>query len=276
MFTLDVKVDFQVKQAIDKLNAVAADKWPDILQEATNETAFYVLNKFKQQMPNYIDRPTPFTLNSMFVKKANVNNIDASVQWKDWTGSGSIPAGKYLTPEVYGGARKQKRFEKALQNAALMPAGYVAVPTKDAPIDNYGNVPGGYITQILSYLKANPDFTQNRQVAKLKKISTGSLLKGIGKAAFNRQALAEKEAKARSRLRKFFAVISGRNGNPLPSGIYERVNMTLGSAIKRVFDFVPVATYKVTFPFYDIGTSAANDKFPSKLNEAIAKRLGAG
>lgn len=273
MFTLDVKIESDLKKAFPALAAVSLSQWPKILQSASNETGFYVLNKFKQQMPHYIDRPTPFTVNSMFVKKATGNNLVTSVQWKDFTGSGSIPAGKYLTPEVYGGARKQKRFEKALQAAGLLPSGYVAVPAKGAPVDSYGNVPGGYINQILSYLKANPDYTQNRQVTRLKRMSTGSLIKGIASAVVGHSKLAAKESAARKRGKKFFAVIRGKDGNPLPSGIYERVNFTLGSGIKQVFAFVPVATYKVTFPFYDIGTKAAIDKFPEKLNEAIAKAL---
>lgn len=273
MFKLDLKVDFEVKKALGKLDAIDESKWPKILQSAVNETGFYVVNKYKQQMPNYIDRPTPFTLNSMFLKKATGQKVEATVQWKEWTGSGTMPAGKYLTPEVYGGARKQKRFERALQAAKLMPQGFVAVPTKDAPIDNYGNVPGGFITQILSYLRANPDFQQNRSVKRLRKMSTFGLIKGVAKAALNKDALKAKEAKARSRQQKFFAVIRGQKGNPLPSGIYQRVNMKLGSAIKKVFSFVPIATYKVSFPFYDIGTDAANAKFPSKLDEAIAKAL---
>jgi hypothetical protein len=276
MFKLDIKIESDLKAAFPALAAVSVSEWPKILQYASNETGFYVLNKFKQQMPHFIDRPTPFTLNSMFVKKATGNSLETTVQWKDFTGSGSIPAGKYLTPEVYGGARKQKRFERALQAAGLLPSGYVAVPTKDAPVDSYGNVPGGYITQILSYLKANPDYTQNRQVQRLKRMSTGSLIKGIGHAVINRGQLAAKEAAAKKRGKKFFAVIRGRDGNPLPSGIYERVNFSLGSGVRRIFAFVPVATYRVTFPFYDIGSEAAISKFPSKLDEAIARAIAKG
>ncbi|MGZ6477673.1 MAG: hypothetical protein ACXWQE_00145 [Bdellovibrionales bacterium] len=267
------KLEFDPKIFIDQLKELAPDKWQKILSDASNETGFYVLNKYKQQMPNYIDRPTPFTLNSMFVKKSKPTTLDTSVQWKDWTGSGSIPAGKYLTPEAFGGQRRQKRFERALQAKGLIPAGWVAVPTKDAPKDSYGNVPGGYITKILSYLGASPDYQQNRQINRLKKMSTVNLIKGVAKTAMNFKAVQAKEDRAKKRAQKFFAVIKGRRGNPLPSGIYERANMTLGSAIKRVFNFVPIATYRVSFPFYEIGTEAANSKFPSKVAEAVEKSL---
>lgn len=272
MFTLDLRVDHEVQKAIAQLDTVSTRQWPFIFQVALNNTAADVLKTFQTAMPYFIDRPTPFTVNSMFVKQSTKQKLEATIQWKEFTGTGSIPAGKYLTPEVYGGARKQKRFEKALQAAGLIPSGWVAVPTKDAPIDSYGNVPGGYITQILSYLGANPDFQANRSVKKLRRMSTASIIKGIAKALLDQEREA-KDSRQRARRQKFFAVIKGRNGNPLPSGIYERVNMSLGSAIKRVFDFVPVATYKVSFPFFDIGTGAANAAFPVRLTEAIQKAI---
>ncbi len=272
MFTVEIDIDSEVKKALATLDTVSERQWPFIFQVALNDTARDVLKVYQTAMPYYIDRPVPFTINSMFVKLATKQNLNATVQWKEFTGSGSIPAGKYLTPEVYGGPRRQKRFEKALQAAGLIPSGWVAVPTKDAPIDSYGNVPGSYITQILSYLGANPDFQSNRSVKKLKKLSTGALLKGIAKALLD-QERAQKDSRQRRRLQKFFTVINGKDNNPLPSGIYERVNMTLGSAIKRVFDFVPVATYKVSFPFFDIGTDAANSAFPKRLTDAIAKAI---
>lgn len=268
-----INVESQLPKALEKLKAVDKAAWPGILAEASNETGFYVLAKFKQQLPQYIDRPTPFTLNSMFVKKASRSNPDASVQWKDWTGSGSVPAGKYLQPEVHGGPRRPKRFERALQASGLMPQGYVAVPTKDAPRDAYGNVPGGFITQVLSYLKANPDFMQNRQVNRLKKMGTGKLLKGVFKTATNYEKVKAREERARKKKPKFFSSIQGQNNNPLPSGVYERVDMAMGSAIRRIFSYVPVATYRVSIPFYDIGKQAADKKFPEKLDQAIQKSL---
>lgn len=268
-----IKIDFDLNKALVPLKAVAPEKWQGILQSAANETGFYVLNKYKQQMPHYIDRPVPYTLNSMFLKKATKTNPEATVQWKEWSGTGAVPAGKYLQPEVFGGNRSQKRFEKALARSGLLPEGWVAVPTKDAPKDNFGNVPGGYITKILSYLKANPDAQQNRQIQRLRKKRTVSFIREFAKAALNKDKILAREERARKRGQKFFAVIRGRDNNPLPSGIYERANLTLGSAIKKVFSFVPAASYRVSFPFAEIGDQAARAKFPEKLDEAIQKAL---
>jgi hypothetical protein len=42
-----------------------------------------------------------------------------------------------------------------------MPKGYYGVPAKGIPLDKYGNLKRGMITQMLSYLKANADAAQN-------------------------------------------------------------------------------------------------------------------
>jgi hypothetical protein len=268
MFT--VKVDSDLPLALEKLKGISADKWPSILAYAANQTGYYVVNKYKQQMPSFIDRPIPFTVNSIYLKPAKVDKVEATVQWREFAGTGTS-GGKYLRPIVEGGGRRLKKFEKALQNAGLMPRGMLAVPTKDAPVDAYGNVPGALYTKILSYLRANPDGMQNRSVQKLKRMKLKNLVKGVAKATFNYEKLKAKEDRAKKKAAKYFTVIAGR-GNPLPPGIYERVNL-FGGAIRRLFNFVSETTYHATFPFERIGREAAQAKFPEKLDEAIARSL---
>lgn len=267
---IEIQVNSEIAKALDMLKGVAKDKWPSILAYATNQTGYYVLNKYKQQMPSFIDRPIPFTVNSIYLKPANKTRVEASIQWREFAGSGTS-GGKYLRPIVEGGARRLKKFEKALQGAGLMPRGMVAVPTKDAPLDQYGNVPGALYTKILSYLRANPDGLQNRSVQKLKRMKTKNLFKGIAKTALNYQKVQAAEEKKKKKNAKYFTVISGR-GNPLPPGIYERVNL-FGGAIRRLFNFVTETSYHVTFPFERIGREAAQAKFPEKLGEAIERSL---
>ncbi len=270
----NVKVESDLSKMFWQLGAVDSTQWPGLLAEAANETGFYVINKYKQQMPSFIDRPTSWTLNSMYLKKASSKNVEASVQWREFSGSGSgTSAGKYLQPEVFGGNRHQKRFEKALEAAGLMPKGYVAIPTAQAPRDGFGNVPGSFIVAVLSYLKANPDYASNRQVAKLSKMSTKNLVKGIFKTAVNFDKVKAREQNAQAKKKKYFAIIKGKNGATLPSGIYERRAFASGSGIQRIFIFEPYAKYKVSFPFEKIGADAARDKFPDKLTAAIAKAI---
>jgi hypothetical protein len=266
-----------VPAILTKLDAIEPDKWPRILADAANETGYYVLNKYKSELPKIFDAPVPFTINSMRLNKATPQRLEAEVGWKSGLGL-NISAEQYLMAEVTGGNRHLKRFEKALQAAGLMPKGYVAVPTKDAPMDVYGNVPGNFIVSMLSYLRANPEAQQNRRVDKYKRQSTASFIKGFAKTALNRDKVAKREASAKAKGSKFFSVkTKGERGNLSP-GIYERINqVSIGGKVytKAVFLFAPVATYKPRFPFQEIGQAAAKLKFEGKLDEAIQKALAA-
>lgn len=231
---ISISIDANLKSTIDKLTAVSVAQWPLILSNAANETAYYVLNKIRQQMPSFIDRPTPYTLNSMFVDKATPAKLEASVQWKDRQRS----AGQYLKPEVFGGDRKLKGFETALISARLMPQGYHAVPSKDAPLDAYGNVQRGLYNRILSALRSNPD-----------------------------AVLTKKRRSTKSRAQ--YVVIMPNSGRNLVPGIYQRS----GRGLLRLFAYVSRTTYREQFPFYDIGAQAAQAKFPDKLAAALDQAL---
>lgn len=114
-----------------------------------------------------LDRPTPYTLRSLYMRKATATplRLEAEVWMKDdFEGSGPVgtgrqvpqagtPAARYLWPQVYGGSRFLKRFEYSLQQVGAMPKGWFAVPGRGARLDSFGNVSQGQITQILSQLR---------------------------------------------------------------------------------------------------------------------------
>jgi hypothetical protein len=259
-------------KGLEVLKRFSSDKWPKILAIAANKTALDVLEAYRQEMPKYIDRPVPFTLNSMYVKIAKSPNIEATVLWRDGAGKGTS-AGKYLKPQVDGGQRVQKRFEKSLEYAGLMPKGYFAVPTKDCPVNQFGNVaPGLYVT-ILSYVRASMDSTQNRRVQKLSKMSTSTLIKQAVKGLRNIDKIKAKEERAKAKVSKYFTVMPGQSN--LPIGIYERVNL-FGGAIRRLFNYVSKVTYRKRFPFETIGSRKASEVFPAKLARAIEKVIASG
>lgn len=264
-----VKVESELPKALETLKGVAPEKWGAILAYAANETAYAALNKYKKEMPRFFDNPTPFTINSMRVEKATRTRIEATVKWKD-AASGGNSAGQYLQPEVYGGERRLKKFEAALQGAGLMPKGYRCVPTDEAPKDQYGNVPASIQNAILAYLKANPDTQEKKQAQKLKNMGFKKLMKGAIKTGLNYEAKQKAEARARAKKSKYFTAIEGNS--TLPPGIYERVNL-FGGAIRRLFAFVPTTNYRTQFPFEQIGAEVANAKFAEKLAEAIDKSV---
>ena len=116
---------------------------------ALTRTAQDVQPAIKKEMTRAFDRPTNYTLNSTFLKRATRNNLEARVWLKDNATGKGTPADRYLAPQIFGGERRQKGLERALQAARLMPAGYVAMPAVGAQLDANGNVKRSQIVQIL-------------------------------------------------------------------------------------------------------------------------------
>lgn len=117
---------------------------------ALNKTAYVMRDRLKEKITQVFDRPTPYTQRALWVRKANKNRLEAEVKLKDFGGKGTA-ATKYLWPQVHGGKRQQKRYEKALSRVG--PTGYY-VPAGGAKIDAYGNMSRGEIVKLMSYLEA--------------------------------------------------------------------------------------------------------------------------
>lgn len=102
------------------------------------------------EMRRVFDRPNGYTLNSLRVKPATKDKLTASVWVKtDATNNGTRPE-DYLLPNVAGGGRNEKRFERAMRYAGVLPSGWSAIPASGAPLDQYGNLRRGEIQRILT------------------------------------------------------------------------------------------------------------------------------
>ncbi|RYF10138.1 MAG: hypothetical protein EOO77_22175 [Oxalobacteraceae bacterium] len=234
-----------------------------------------MLNKYKKELSNYFDRPKPFTINSMFLEKATISKQEATIQWKDQGSAGKgTAAGRYLEPETRGGTRSNKRFERSLQYSGQMPQGYFAVPTDDVALDSFGNVSAGLYTKILSALKSSFDSTQNQTTQKGYKGKNASFVGKYRTFGEKQQAkAAAADNRARKKSAKYFTIQPGQAGGLYP-GIYESVVLFGGRGSRRLFSYVKAVNYKNQFPFEQIGFTATDAKFPSKLEEAIDKVVG--
>ncbi len=243
---MDIKINAQFdSKAIERqLEGISRRRWPRILKFAAFNTGRTTLKHIQSEMPKYIDKPKPYTINSMTVKRGRGNDIDATVQWKD--GFSGNTGGKYLRAPVLGGERQAKGFERLLQARGLMPANTRAVPTDAAPRDAFGNVPGPYIVRILSYLRALNDPLQNRRYGV------------VGK-------------KVKKKDKQFFAVPAQQG--KLSPGIYERRYFGFVNTIRKIFGYVNGVKYKKTFPFYDIGQAKAREVFSDELNKEIEQSI---
>jgi hypothetical protein len=121
--------------------------------QAMTDSAKAGQKMIESSMSRYIDRPTPFTVNSTYVSFANPNRMRAEVGFKQFATKGT-PAGKYLSAMAKGGDRSQKRSETILRSAGAIGRGQYIVPRREWQGDPYGNVPRGTMTMVLSQLKA--------------------------------------------------------------------------------------------------------------------------
>lgn len=149
-----------LKDVLKWLDDKQKDKVPDAAMKAVNATAKLAQKAVQEEMKKVFDRPTPYTLRSVWIEKAIKERLSAEVYiFNEWAGKGTSPI-KYLWPEVEGGRRDQKPFEKLLSNIGVIGKNQFLMPWK-ARLNQYGNVSPGVIQQVLSGLQAGRDASQD-------------------------------------------------------------------------------------------------------------------
>jgi hypothetical protein len=218
---------------------------------AVTRTAFLARQGIYREMEEVFDRPTPYTMRSLYSTRATPTSQQAEVSFKDFARKGTR-AKQYLGPEVYGGPRGAKRFEIALRNADVtslaqkrMPSDRFALPSKYMRLDPYGNAPRGLITQILSRLRAANDVTQRRS---------------------------ESARSARKRIREDYFV--GRpGGGRLPFGIYQRATFAFGSSVRPIFLFGKQPVYRKRLPFFEVAQGVADQELTRQFSIAFDEAM---
>jgi hypothetical protein len=109
--------------------------------------------RLKAETPRFVDRPTPWTENSTYVRFASPNRLTAEVGFKQDAVKGTA-AGKYLNPMARGGDRRNTRAEGVLRAGGVIKDDQFIVPTPAFRSDPFGNVPRGILTRMLSQTKA--------------------------------------------------------------------------------------------------------------------------
>ena len=155
---------FSVSSSLDSLTPFlrerAARQVPFATAKALTRTAWAVRNAEIEEMRRVFDRPNRFTLNSLFVERADKASLVAKIRFREFAGKGT-PAYKYLGPHITGGTRNLKRFERALSAAGVIQSGQYVIPAPGSPQDAHGNFPRPMLVRVLTQLKASRDGSQN-------------------------------------------------------------------------------------------------------------------
>ena len=211
---------------------------------ALTKTAKKCEEAVKVEMATKLDRPTRYTMNGLYVRPANINRLQAEIGVKGDAVKGT-PANYFLSPNIHGGERRQKRFEKALAATGLLPDGMYAVPGAGAKLDASGNMSRGQIMQVLSALKA---------------------------AEQRSGYLANRTKRSAKRGKKANYFVGRPGGGRLPLGVWQ---YTRGSGTSRVIPimiFVRQANYRPRVNFYDVVDETAAKWFPIFFDQEMAKK----
>lgn len=238
----------EVARFAESMRFVPREQLPFAIALALTRTALDAKPALESEMRRSLDRPNPFTLNSVRVKPATKAKLEAEVWLKDDWGSGTAPA-HYLAPQESGGDRSLKRFERALLARRLLPAGMFVVPGAGAKLDAYGNMSKGQIVQILSALGA------------------AEMTSGY---AANRTARSVQRRGKKNMAQYFVGRAAGGKG---PLGVWQRFSFAHGGAIKPVMVFVRRPHYHKRLEIHGTVELVATNQFPGHLERAVAEAM---
>ena len=139
---MQISVKTDVKELQRKLNH-AKRQIPFAVKGGLDATAFDVQRAVKQALPNALDNPIKYTISGVQVKKAEKNNLIATVGFAGkgfGRSSGSIPQADYMHFMIKGGIRTPRATAIAVPN-----------PRSGKKVTNKaGNIPRGKIKKLLS------------------------------------------------------------------------------------------------------------------------------
>lgn len=237
-----IEVKFSgLRERLQMLDRLEREQLPFAAALALTGTAQDVKQGLVAEMTAAFDRPTRWTLNSLFVERATKETMKARVWMKDRAqDSGGKPATEWLAPQIFGGARGQKRSEKMLADAGRLPAGQYILPAKGMKLDAYGNISRGNMNKILSGLGAQQDKYAN---------STDS-------------------RRSSGNLKRYFILRKGSR----PLGIAERTGRG-AKGMRMVIAFGRKPAYSKRFDFFAVAERIAEDQLPIKFELAMARAL---
>ena len=151
----------RVREALSRLSGEQAKQ---AYANAINDAGHKARLAMKNELAEKFDRVTPFVGNSPKLFAATPERLQASIaptlDSRSRPGTGGkigVDPQDVLQAQEFGGRRRDKKSEKALRAAGILPAGWqTAIPRTPYPgsDDGRGNIRGAFMQQLLSYLQA--------------------------------------------------------------------------------------------------------------------------
>ena len=241
---IDIKIDGldQVKRQLGSL-ARQADF---AASKALNTTAFAINTRIKDDMQRVFQGgATPYTLRAFQVDKASKQQLQASVRLRTDAPAGGTPYDKALRHLFTSGTRDWKKLEGLLRGRGLMPAGLMAVPGKDCPLDGRGNIRRPALREMLGSLtSARPGMRVYRRTG------AGKAQKAVG----------------------YFVVLPNARSHLRP-GIYKRIETGSSSALSPMVMFVQPGHWRQFVDLKRIGQDVVGSTFEREFQQALASAI---
>lgn len=148
-----INIDTVIEEKLKKFLQLGEKQILWAVADAMTSAGADAQDHLRKVTPQYIDRPTPFTMRAIgrwpgYVKPPRLS------QWIGFKAVRGGSAGHYLEPLVFGGGRRQKRAEQRLNNAGIRERWLMPTGLSPARLNRYGNVSSGTYVKVLSQLKA--------------------------------------------------------------------------------------------------------------------------
>jgi hypothetical protein len=267
MIKIGVKID-GLDAVKARLRGLADKKIKVAAVAALNDAAYLGKKATEKRIAEAFDRVTPWIARSVRYVKARHDRLESSIDFEQWGNKVGVTASQVLSAEIYGGQRRHKRHEVALQRIGILPSGMFIVPGEAAQMDSFGNMNVGQIRQILSWFNAaqmSSGYKSNMTDKTRSSLRKGSKKKGTH--GFEYFVVQPGQ-------RRQFQRANGKTGShSMQPGIYQRVFLGHGTAIKPVMIFVRAPAYKQRLDFYRIAGDAAMAEFKRAFPMYLEKLL---
>ena len=240
---IDIKVEIDTK-GLDQFRQFSERRVRAAVATALTRTASEARKAWRQELTAKLDRPTPYTTNSVRTEMAKADKLEAVVAIKD-QGDGVVPA-EYLGTQQRGGDRNLRKFERALVASKAMPPGYKVVPSRYALLDAYGNISRAQIVSVLRSIGGN--------------VLSPGYQRVISKSA----------SKRASKAKPYLAVWPDAKSGLAP-GVYQ----SKGRDLQQVFAYVRNVVYRQRIDLYqrtrDIVGQQLQAQFDRAMRESAAR-----
>jgi len=119
-----------------------------------NGAAYDGMKAVQKEIESVFDRPTRWVIGGVRYTKARKDQLSSTIDLDYWGNKQGVAVEQVLQAQVFGGARRLKRFEIALNRIGVLPAGQAIVPGAAVELDAHGNIPAGLFVQVMAFFKA--------------------------------------------------------------------------------------------------------------------------